>query len=142
MQGGATGEAKRVGDLLVGPAGIGQLPHHSAATGPDEWTSWTSSISRVSRPARIVSISARRESAGTHFCPWGGRTLISMFDRRMTFVRQAEPQSRFAPDTFAKQLGQTISIATPEYNGAATLVAATVAEDGHSVELTVELPPR
>ncbi|MEE2040189.1 hypothetical protein Q8791_23510 [Nocardiopsis sp. CT-R113] len=58
---------------------------------------------------------------------------------RMSFVQPAGEGSRFAEGAFDGVIGKTIPVNTPEGRHQGRVVAATVAEDGQSVELTVEV---
>ena len=60
---------------------------------------------------------------------------------RVTFTQPAEPGTQFAPDAFGSQIGRNVpvNIEGHEIDGG-KILAAQVADDGKSVDLTVEVP--
>uniref|UniRef100_UPI003F491BF8 hypothetical protein n=1 Tax=Streptosporangium sp. CA-235898 TaxID=3240073 RepID=UPI003F491BF8 len=59
--------------------------------------------------------------------------------RWVTIVR-AEPNERFAPTSWDGVIGKPFPFTTPGHTQEAILLAAVVAKDGTSVELTFEAP--
>jgi len=57
---------------------------------------------------------------------------------KLKIVQRAEPNERFAPTAFDGQIGKTIPLRIGERTTPCKLVAASVADDGLSVELTIE----
>lgn len=60
--------------------------------------------------------------------------------RQVIIGRDAEPGQRFAPDAFARQLGQDVPVHLPDGSThTGRLIAAEVVEDGSRVEFTLEV---
>lgn len=54
--------------------------------------------------------------------------------------QQADADTRYSPDAFAAQIGQRVALTLQgQQAGTATVVAVVVAEDGCSVEITVDI---
>lgn len=62
--------------------------------------------------------------------------------QRLSYTQSSAPGERFAPDAFDGQIGKVVpmNIEGRPVEGGCTVVGASVADDGRSVQLTLEVP--